>query len=84
MGIADCKKDINGDAAGGAWGKRRRESHCHVAPGFPLGPVTEHNTLYGGEVLTLTVSLHIVRDSCMAMRQKAVMEGSESLPCTSP
>lgn len=35
-------------------------------------------------VLTLTYSAHIVRDSCIAMRQKAVMEASESLPRTSP
>lgn len=38
VGIADCKKDRKDDAAGGAWGKGRRESHFHVTPRFPLGP----------------------------------------------
>lgn len=40
--------------------------------------------MFAGEILTLTVSEHIERDSCIAMRQKAVMEASESKPATSP
>ena len=40
--------------------------------------------MFAGEVLTLTVAAHSVRDSCIAMRQKAVMEASESVPLTSP
>ena len=40
--------------------------------------------MFAGEVLTLTMSEHSVRDSCIAMRQKAVMEASESVPRTSP
>ena len=35
-------------------------------------------------VLTLSVAAHNVRDSCIAMRQKAVMEASESVPPTFP
>lgn len=36
------------------------------------------------KALTLSVVAHIVRDSCMAMRQKAVMEASDSTLKTSP
>lgn len=39
---------------------------------------------YACEVLTSTVAAQIVRDSCIAIRQKAVMDASESVPCTSP
>lgn len=40
--------------------------------------------MYGADILTLIEELHIFCDSCMAMRQKAVIDVFESLPFTSP
>ena len=40
--------------------------------------------MFAGEVLTGTEVLHSELDSSIAMRQKAVMEASESEPRTSP
>jgi len=44
----------------------------------------KEKTLDEHEVLTPTVEEHNVRVSCIAIRQKAVMEASESMPVTSP
>lgn len=40
--------------------------------------------MYCCELLTLTLAAQQSRDSCMAMRQKAVMDSAESVPYTSP
>lgn len=44
----------------------------------------KQKTLNKGGILTVTDGVHSGPDSCMAMRQKAVMEASESVPNTSP
>lgn len=49
-----------------------------------LKVVEKRTKLYACEVLTSTVASQSVRDSCIAIKQKAVIEASESVPRTLP